>query len=121
VLYFYPKDFTGGCTIQARRFQEDMEAYQERNAIILGVSFDYAATHAEFCEKEGLRFKMLADVDGKVSDLYGSVRGKGGRREYVRIAFLIVLDGKGASVCVGAKPHTRRAEVVAAIEALRMG
>ncbi|NNF04956.1 MAG: peroxiredoxin, partial [Rhodothermales bacterium] len=54
VLYFYPKDFTRGCTIQARRFQEDMDEFTARNAVILGVSVDDAESHAEFCAKEGL-------------------------------------------------------------------
>jgi len=62
VLYFYPKDFTSGCTIQARGFQRDMDQYIERGATILGVSVDDAETHASFCEKESLTFKLLADT-----------------------------------------------------------
>ena len=73
VLYFYPKDFTSGCTLQARNFQRDLDKYKAINTVILGVSVDTAESHKEFCAKEGLNFKLLADVDGKVSDAYGSV------------------------------------------------
>lgn len=118
VLYFYPKDFTSGCTIQARKFQEDMTRYEERNAIILGVSVDDAETHAEFCEKEGLRFKLLADVGGNVSEQYGSARGVGSARVSARNTFLIGPDGKVAAVFVGAKPNTNSQEVLEAIDRL---
>lgn len=117
-LYFYPKDFTSGCTIQARRFQEDMATYEEKNAIILGVSVDDAESHAEFCEKEGLRFKLLADVGGDVSDLYGSVRGEGDARRSARNTFLISPDGKIAAVFTGVDPDTNSDEVLDAIERL---
>ncbi|HEY9689176.1 MAG TPA: peroxiredoxin [Coleofasciculaceae cyanobacterium] len=72
VLYFYPKDFTSGCTIEARRFQQDLPQYLERHAQILGVSADDVDSHAEFCDAEGLRFPLLADTDGAVSRAYGS-------------------------------------------------
>src|SRR4051812_39391489 len=65
VLYFYPRNFTGGCTIEAHNFQRDLEKYDKANAVILGVSVD-PATEGErsqklFCEKEGLHFKTLVD------------------------------------------------------------
>ena len=56
VLYFYPRDFTRGCTIQAQNFQRDIEQYDERNAVIFGVSVDDEESHREFCAKEGLTF-----------------------------------------------------------------
>ena len=67
VLYFYPKDFTSGCTLEARNFQRDLSKYEESGAVILGVSVDTAQSHKDFCTKEGLNFKLLADPDGKVS------------------------------------------------------
>src|SRR5918992_1512073 len=73
VLYFYPKDFTSGCTLEARNFQRDLEKYEKLNAVILGVSVDTAESHKEFCAKEGLSFKLLSDPDAKVSNDYGSV------------------------------------------------
>src|SRR5947209_18762823 len=73
VLYFYPKDFTSGCTLEAQNFQRDLAKYQNISAIILGVSVDNAQSHKDFCSKEGLNFKLLADTDGKVSTEYGSI------------------------------------------------
>src|SRR5256885_15831059 len=65
VLYFYPKDFTSGCTLEAHNFQRDLAKYTEANAIILGVSVDTAESHKDFCAKEGLNFKLLSDSDAK--------------------------------------------------------
>src|SRR5438105_15854538 len=73
VLYFYPKDFTSGCTIEAHNFQRDQEQYARKNAVVLGVSVDSADSHKKFCAKEGLNFKLLADTDHKVSSDYGSL------------------------------------------------
>src|SRR5437879_12150456 len=73
VLYFYPKDFTSGCTLEAQTFQRDLAKYQNASAIILGVSVDNAESHKNFCAKEGLNFKLLADTDAKVSEAYGPV------------------------------------------------
>src|SRR4030088_1274324 len=73
VLYFYPKDFTSGCTLEAHNFQTDLAKYQAMNAVILGVSVDTAESHKSFCAKEGLAFKLLSDPEAKVSDTYGSV------------------------------------------------
>src|SRR3989440_11036290 len=73
VLYFYPKDFTSGCTLEAQNFQRDLAKYQNAGAIILGVSVDSAQSHKDFCSKEGLNFKLLADPDAKISTQYGAV------------------------------------------------
>src|SRR5688572_32353884 len=73
VLYFYPKDFTSGCTLRARSFQRDLEKYKKAGAVILGVSVDTAESHKDFCAKEGLNFKLLADIGARVSEQYGSV------------------------------------------------
>src|SRR6476469_11145263 len=75
VLYFYPKDFTSGCTLEARRFQQDLPKYLAKNTQILGVSADSVDSHAEFCDSEGLKFPLLADADGTVSKAYGSWLG----------------------------------------------
>src|SRR5271170_8192813 len=63
VLYFYPKDFTSGCTIEAHNFQRDQSQYKQKGVIVLGVSVDSADSHKQFCTKEGLNFKLLADTD----------------------------------------------------------
>jgi peroxiredoxin Q/BCP len=73
VLYFYPKDFTSGCTLEAHNFQRDLPQYQQKNAVILGVSVDSTDSHQKFCTKEGLNFKLLSDPQHQVSDQYGSV------------------------------------------------
>ena len=79
VLYFYPKDFTSGCTIEAHNFQRDQAQYQGKNAVVLGVSVDSADSHKQFCAKEGLNFKLLADTDYKVTTAYGSLTNMGRR------------------------------------------
>ena len=71
VLYFYPKDFTGGCTLEAHNFQRDLDKYKAANAVVLGVSLDTADSHKGFCTKESLTFKLLADPEHKVVDAYG--------------------------------------------------
>src|SRR5438876_5073967 len=72
ILYFYPKDMTSGCTMEAKNFQRDLAKYDQTGAVILGVSVDSPQSHKEFCTKEGLTFKLLADAEGKVSAQYGS-------------------------------------------------
>src|ERR1700687_5313634 len=78
VLYFYPKDFTTGCTIEAHNFQRDQAEYARRSAVILGVSLDSAESHKNFCAKEGLNFKLLSDTQHQVSKEYGSLVHFGG-------------------------------------------
>ena len=70
VLYFYPKDFTGGCTLEAHNFQRDLDKYTAANAVVLGVSLDTADSHKSFCTKESLSFKLLADPNHTVVDAY---------------------------------------------------
>jgi len=70
VLYFYPKDKTKGCTIEAHNFQRDQDKYTALNAAIVGVSMDTPDSHQSFCTQENLTFKLLADPDHKVVDLY---------------------------------------------------
>src|SRR6185369_10811276 len=89
VLYFYPKDFTSGCTLEAHNFQRDLAKYDAANAVILGVSVDTAESHKEFCAKEGLNFKLLSDSDAKVSDQYGSVMEYNGAKLSARNTFIV--------------------------------
>ncbi len=89
VLYFYPKDFTSGCTMEARNFQRDLTKYEQAGAIVLGVSVDTAQSHKEFCTKEGLNFKLLADPNAKVSTDYGSVMDYKGSKLAARNTFII--------------------------------
>jgi peroxiredoxin Q/BCP len=95
VLYFYPKDMTSGCTIEAHNFERDTAKYAALNAVVLGVSLDTVESHKTFCSKDGLNFKLLADPEHKVIDAYGvPVRGMGPIRFAMRDTFLIGPDGK---------------------------
>jgi peroxiredoxin Q/BCP len=87
VLYFYPKDFTGGCTLEAHNFQTDLAKYEALNATILGVSVDTAESHKSFCAKEGLTFKLLSDADTRVSEAYGSLMDYNGTKLSARNTF----------------------------------
>ena len=119
VLYFYPKDFTQGCTIEARNFQRDLAKYEAANAVILGVSVDSAESHKEFCAKEGLNFKLLADTEAKISTQYGSVMEYQGNKLSARNTFIIDPNGKIAKVFEKVKVQTHSEEVLAALAALQ--
>ncbi len=119
VLYFYPKDFTSGCTVEARNFQRDLAKYQAAKAVILGVSIDTAESHKEFCAKEGLNFKLLSDTDAKVSEAYGSVMDYEGKTYSARNTFIIDPEGKIAKVFVKVKPAAHSEEVLAALAELQ--
>lgn len=112
VLYFYPKDFTSGCTLEAKNFQRDLSKYQEAGAVIVGVSVDSAQSHKDFCAKEGLNFKLLADPDAKVSNEYGSVMQYQGATMAARNTFLINPKGEIAKVYTGVKPAAHSEEVL---------
>jgi thioredoxin-dependent peroxiredoxin len=119
VLYFYPKDFTSGCTLQARNFQRDLEKYKKAGAVILGVSVDTAESHKEFCAKEGLNFKLLADIGAIVSEQYGSVMDYNGMKLSARNTFIIDPKGKIAKVFLKVGPAGHSDEVLAALTALQ--
>jgi len=119
VLYFYPKDFTSGCTMQARNFQRDLQKYEQAKAVILGVSVDTADSHKEFCAKEGLNFKLLSDIDAKVSSAYGSVMEYQGANYSARNTFIIDPEGKIARVFLKVKPSVHSEEVLAALAELQ--
>jgi peroxiredoxin Q/BCP len=112
VLYFYPKDFTSGCTLEAKNFQRDLANYQNASAVILGVSVDTAQSHKDFCAKEGLNFKLLSDPDAKVSNQYGSTMEYQGAKMSARNTFLINPKGEIARVYTGVKPAGHSEEVL---------
>src|SRR5438093_5185583 len=112
VLYFYPKDFTSGCTMEARNFQRDLAKYNESDAVILGVSVDTAQSHKDLCAKEGLNFKLLADPDGKISTEYGSVMDYKGQKLAARNTFIINPKGEIAKVYTGVKPADHSEQVL---------
>ncbi|HSS19647.1 MAG TPA: peroxiredoxin [Pyrinomonadaceae bacterium] len=119
VLYFYPKDFTSGCTLEAHNFQRDIAKYEAAHAVILGVSVDTAESHKDFCTKEGLNFKLLSDVDAKVSQLYGSTMDYNGKTYSARNTFIIDPKGNIAKVFVKVSPAAHSEEVLAALAELQ--
>lgn len=115
VVYFYPKDFTSGCTLEARRFQQDLPKYQKHNTQILGISVDDVDSHAEFCDSEGLKFPLLADTSGTVSKAYGSwLSGMSLRHTY-----LIDPNGVLRERFLGVNPAIHSAEVLERLEELQ--
>lgn len=119
ILYFYPKDFTGGCSIEAHNFQRDEAKYAAKNAVILGVSVDTVDSHKSFCTKEGLNFRLLSDSENKVTALYGSQMNLGVTTLAARNTFLIAPDGKIKKVYVGVNPSTHSDDLLADLEKLQ--
>ena len=118
VLYFYPKDMTTGCTIEAHNFQRDLPKYAALNAVVLGVSLDTVESHKTFCSKDSLTFKLLADPDHKVIDAYGvPISGMGPIKFAHRDTFLISPVGKIVKVWTNVNPNTHSDDVLAEIAA----
>jgi peroxiredoxin Q/BCP len=115
VLYFYPKDFTPGCTREAHGFQRDRDEYLARNAVVLGVSLDSVESHKKFCAKEGLAFKLLSDEDHEAARAYGSLGGIGPLKFAKRRTFLIDPQGLVAKVFMAVNPARHSEEVLAAL------
>ena len=117
VLYFYPKDMTSGCTIEAHNFQRDQAKFDAVSAVILGVSVDTPDSHKQFCTKEGLTFRLLADPAHKVVEAYGSLGHFGPMTIANRNTFLIDPQGKIVQVWTKVDPSVHSTEVLAAIHA----
>jgi peroxiredoxin Q/BCP len=121
VLYFYPKDGTTGCTIEAHNFQRDIARYEQAKAVILGVSVDSTGSHKEFCAQQGLTFKLLADTEKKVSAEYGSLHNFVAVKIAARNTFLIDPQGKIAKVWTGVSPSNHSSEVLTALAQNEVG
>jgi peroxiredoxin Q/BCP len=119
VLYFYPKDFTSGCTVEAHNFQRDQAQYEAKNAAIVGVSVQDEDSHQKFCTKEGLTFKLLADTKQEVSTTYDSIMNIGVAKLSARHTFLIDPHGKVQKVWLDVKPDKHSEEVLAALTELQ--
>jgi peroxiredoxin Q/BCP len=117
VLYFYPKDFTSGCTTEACSFRDDYKLYQEKGAVVIGVSLDSVESHSKFSEKYTLPFTILSDKGKEVAKAYG-VLGIGGILAK-RVTFIINKDGKITHIFpkVDVKQHSE--EVLRALEELQ--
>ena len=121
VLYFYPKDDTPGCTVEACEFRDANETIHEKGADVWGISPQGAPSKKAFREKFGLPFILLADVDHAVADAYGSwVEKSNYGKTYMGVArttFLVDPDGRIARTWPKVKPEGHAAEVIAALEA----
>jgi peroxiredoxin Q/BCP len=117
-LYFYPKDDTPGCTKEACAFRDNIFAFEELGAIILGVSLDDVKSHAEFARKYSLPFPLLADTDGKVAEKYGVLNNLGVIKIARRQSFLIDPDGRIVKHYDKVDAEKHSAEVLADLKAL---
>jgi thioredoxin-dependent peroxiredoxin len=119
VLYFYPKDDTPGCTAQACGIRDAWGDFEQRGAVVLGVSPDPESSHVKFKEKYGLPFTLLADTDHKVADEYGvwAEKNYAGKTYWgnERSTFVIAPDGTVAKVMRSVKPDTHAEQVLDAL------
>jgi thioredoxin-dependent peroxiredoxin len=123
VLYFYPKDQTQGCTIEAHAFQRDQAQYEAKNAVVVGVSVDTVESHKEWCAKDGMNFKMLSDADKQVVALYGSTMTIPQMPQWGTVAarntFLIDPTGKIVKEFIRVNPTGHSEAVLAALADLQ--
>jgi len=118
VLYFYPKDMTSGCTLEAHRFQRDLAKYDALHAVILGVSVDTVASHKRFCARDSLTFTLLADPGMTAVRQYGSLGHFGPFTIANRNTFLINPEGRIARVWTRVNPSAHSDQVLEALKSL---
>ncbi|CAG1020927.1 Putative peroxiredoxin bcp [Patescibacteria group bacterium] len=122
VLYFYPKDDTPGCTIEANQFTALAEEFAKLDTVIIGVSKDDCASHREFINKYGLKVELLADTSGELCQLYDvwREREKNGVKSMaiLRSTFIIDKQGKLADIEYGVTPEGHAVAVLEKIKAL---
>ena len=122
VLYFYPKDMTPGCTIEACSFRDNNDRLTALGAQVVGISADSSASHTKFTDKHGLNFPLLADPDNKVTGLYGVYKMKSlyGRQfmGIERTTFVIDKSGVVRRVFAKVKVNGHTDEVIEALQAL---
>jgi peroxiredoxin Q/BCP len=114
VLYFYPKDFTSGCTAEACSFRDDYKLYQSKGAVVIGVSLDSVESHSRFSEKYNLPFAILSDRNKEVAKAYG-VLGLGGFLTK-RVTFIIGKNGKITHIFPKVDVRHHSEEVLKALE-----
>ena len=118
VLYFYPKDGTPGCTTEACEFRDNIFAFRDLNAQILGVSIDSIDSHQSFAENHSLPFPLLADVNGGTSDAYGVKTRMLGMTVAKRQTFIIAPGGNIAKHYTSVQPDEHSAQVIADLKQL---
>jgi thioredoxin-dependent peroxiredoxin len=119
VLYFYPRDDTPGCTKEARGFRDVYSEFEQRGAVVLGISPDDEASHVRFKEKYSLPFTLLADPEHEVAEMYGvRVERNYAGRKYMGISrstFVIDADGKLVKAMRNVKPDGHPDKVLQAL------
>lgn len=119
VMYFYPKDFTGGCTTEVCTFRDDIAKLRKAGASVVGVSLDGVKSHAEFAAKYHVPFPLLADSDRSVATAYGVLTSDGGVQYARRTTFLIDPQGKIAKVYVDVDPEKNSGQVMTDLATLK--
>jgi Peroxiredoxin len=119
VLYFYPKDFTSGCTKEACSFRDNFESIRKFGAQVVGISLDDPKTHAEFAKEYNLNFMLISDLDGKISEKYGVLRQMGGRKFAARVTFVIDSSGKIIKIFKNVKADTHGQEIYEFLSSLK--
>jgi peroxiredoxin Q/BCP len=119
VMYFYPKDFTVGCTTQVCTFRDDIVKLRKAGADVVGVSLDKVESHQAFAEKYHVPFPLLSDADSKVASSYGVLTSEGGMHYAKRTTFLIDPQGKIAKVYQDVDPEKNSSQVLADLAALK--
>lgn len=118
VLYFYPRDMTSGCTIEAHNFQRDLPKFAAHHAVVLGLSVDSPSSHSQFCAKESLTFRLLADQGRSVTRAYASLAERNGITMAQRNTFLIDPLGNIAQLWTQVNPASASTDVLAALDRL---
>ncbi|SEN41470.1 peroxiredoxin Q/BCP [Luteibacter sp. UNCMF331Sha3.1] len=119
VLYFYPKDFTAGCTTEVCTYRDDTVKLHKAGAVVLGVSLDDVKSHAEFAEKYHVPFPLLSDADSAVAQKYDVLSSMAGHKYARRETFLIDPQGKIVKVYKDVDPEKNSGQVLADIAALK--
>jgi len=120
VLYFYPKDETPGCTLEACNLRDGFAEFKRRDVALVGISLDNAASHASFIEHHGLPFSLLSDLDGKVARAYGALWDFGPVRFAKRHTYLIDPQGRMMRVFLSVSPATHSAELIKEIDRIQL-
>lgn len=122
VLYFYPKDDTPGCTIEANDFTALAQEFNDQNTVVIGVSKDSCASHRDFISKYGLNVELLADTDGELCDSYGvwqEVEKEGVKKwKIVRSTFIINKDGMLEEALYGVNHEGHAQEILERVKGL---
>ncbi len=122
VIYFYPKDDTPGCTMEAQDFTDMIDEFEAANAAVLGVSKDNCVSHGKFRDKYGLSVRLLADVEGQLCDAYGvwQEKEKNGEKKMgiVRSTFIVDTSGTIRHAMYGVTPKGHAEQILELVRAL---